>query len=132
VLPDLIRFWDTLWSVESGDRQTFFVAATVACVLVANNEGLLVYNDFADIMRNLQRGLQVRPRLAPVLYMHALAFPPHLAAWSLLLTRNMGGAGAGRRRAVAHRVPHLLQAPPRNGRAFSEGLAAMHQLCRWT
>jgi hypothetical protein len=65
VLPDLIRFWDTLFSVESGDRQTFFVAATVACVLVANNEGLLVYNDFADIMRYLQRGLQVRPRLVP-------------------------------------------------------------------
>jgi hypothetical protein len=59
VLPDLIRFWDTLFSVECGERQAFFVAASVACVLVANNEGLLVYNDFADIMRNLQRGLQV-------------------------------------------------------------------------
>lgn len=87
MLPDLIRFWDTLWSVESGDRQTFFVAATVACVLVANNEGLLVYNDFADIMRNLQRGLQVRPRLGPTsplsgphAHIHALAFPPHPAA----------------------------------------------------
>lgn len=59
VLPDLIRFWDTMFCTDHGHRQEYFVAATVACVLLANNDGLLLYSEFPNILRNLQRNLTI-------------------------------------------------------------------------
>jgi hypothetical protein len=54
LLPDLLRLWDTLFSVKDLYRVEYFVCITVAFILIANNDDQLLKSDQMRALQILQ------------------------------------------------------------------------------